>query len=898
GLGISLEGTVDVENGQEVRPHHYIRSILEDGPVGENSTLKSGDELLEVNGRKLLGLNHVEVVTILKELPIKVRMVCARLKVPLTNDQFNYNIDESVKQELLEIGSTRSLQKLMPMTDRLVKAKSDGSLAAVPSSGMEASFSRMKSRSLEPLTGLATWSSEPQIIELIKGDKGLGFSILDYQDPLNPNETVIVIRSLVPGGVAQLDGRLKPGDRLMFVNEMNLENSSLETAVQSLKGAPKGVVRIGVAKPLPLPDSATISDPHQIDRLDLHLPLMPDKVTVTKSTPNKDGVSVDTSVDEKWQNVADGIIINKSSMTSDLMLTPGSTTSLSYYGSESRGSTPTSMASPGMSPCSSPCLGRWGTDIIPLPAALERSIKIKKGSDQFGINIEVVEKGINGALVRSISKTGAIQKDGRIQVGDYLMSVNNETMRQVTNSQARAILRRTHLICTDISVTYVPGPDAAIHKDSVLIALREGQSLPSSRSSSPSRIFPRQLSPSSPYFKPRISDGGSSDEEFIQRISRVESDEQMTLDKTNGSEADCIFDNMMTTSSRDDDLCLSSRNSLKTDISLDELSDSHSVEQNGGDSGATLTQNTNTVNGGHEQILNKSPTVVESLVSDVTLPIDDKNLFDESHSSSGLKNSKVSEISDDNTSVSSSVMRVSPSVKSDAPSPSRTSPSVVSDAAPPRTIKNPLLLTGCQWGKERVVEIHRVPNKSLGISIVGGKIDLFNMSHNTPIAGIFIKNVLSDSPAGSSGALKTGDRILEVDDVNLREVTHDDAVKVIQKARSPVKFLVQSLINVPNDENCEDSDGMIVPPQSISENGDDGCKDRLQSDLPKSPVNNLWPAAQNETSELVKTSPVVDQNLRVPTPTSSIRSPSFLSESGSESGSDIDERNLQGKMYT
>lgn len=74
----------------------------------------------------------------------------------------------------------------------------------------------MKSRSLEPLTGLAMWSSEPQIIELTKGERGLGFSILDYQDPIDPNDTVIVIRSLVPGGVAQLDGRLIPGDRSVF----------------------------------------------------------------------------------------------------------------------------------------------------------------------------------------------------------------------------------------------------------------------------------------------------------------------------------------------------------------------------------------------------------------------------------------------------------------------------------------------------------------------------------------------------------------------------------------------------------------------------------------------------------------------------------------------------------
>lgn len=46
GLGISLEGTVDVEGGMEVRPHHYIRSILPEGPVGQNGLLRSGDELL------------------------------------------------------------------------------------------------------------------------------------------------------------------------------------------------------------------------------------------------------------------------------------------------------------------------------------------------------------------------------------------------------------------------------------------------------------------------------------------------------------------------------------------------------------------------------------------------------------------------------------------------------------------------------------------------------------------------------------------------------------------------------------------------------------------------------------------------------------------------------------
>ena len=80
------------------------------------------------------------------------------------------------------------------------------------------------------------WKEEVEDIVLVKSDRGLGFSILDYQDPLNQSDTVIVVRSLVPGGVAQVDGRLVPGDRIMYVNTIVLHHASLDTAVQALKG--------------------------------------------------------------------------------------------------------------------------------------------------------------------------------------------------------------------------------------------------------------------------------------------------------------------------------------------------------------------------------------------------------------------------------------------------------------------------------------------------------------------------------------------------------------------------------------------------------------------------------------------------------------------------------------
>lgn len=48
------------------------------------------------------------------------------------------------------------------------------------------------------------------------------------------------------------------------------------------------------------------------------------------------------------------------------------------------------------------------------------------------------------------------------------------------------------------------------------------------------------------------------------------------------------------------------------------------------------------------------------------------------------------------------------------------------------------------------------------LCILGGRVDMFHISEEHMISGIFIKHVLEDSPAGKNGTLKTGDRILKV----------------------------------------------------------------------------------------------------------------------------------------
>ncbi|XP_072379958.1 disks large 1 tumor suppressor protein isoform X3 [Diabrotica undecimpunctata] len=91
-------------------------------------------------------------------------------------------------------------------------------------------------------------------IELVKGNKGLGFSIAGgIGNQHIPGDNGIYVTKVMDGGAAQVDGRLLVGDKLVAVRdavkgEVNLENVTHEDAVATLKTTQDRVVLI-VAKP-------------------------------------------------------------------------------------------------------------------------------------------------------------------------------------------------------------------------------------------------------------------------------------------------------------------------------------------------------------------------------------------------------------------------------------------------------------------------------------------------------------------------------------------------------------------------------------------------------------------------------------------------------------------------
>ncbi|XP_064146575.1 multiple PDZ domain protein isoform X5 [Loxodonta africana] len=621
GLGISLEATVG---------HHFIRSVLPEGPVGHSGKLFSGDELLEVNGITLLGENHQDVVNILKELPIEVTVVCCRRTVPPAHHAERDSLD------LRDIELTEKPH--VDLGEFIGSSETEGPVLATTDVGQKT----------EEVQGpLAMWEVDVQHIELEKGNKGLGFSILDYQDPVDPASTVIVIRSLVPGGIAEKDGRLLPGDRLMFVNDVNLENSSLEEAVQALKGAPSGIVRIGVAKPLP--DVArTSSDPV----LDLHMsseelyaqnPFQQQEEKVPSGDLNlepasglalKDYTPANTVEQQyKCENTGawpESQLPNEGISSAELSssLLPNSTGKGSEYLLEQ---------SPLACPAECVMLQNASRD------SWERTITIAKGNSSLGMTVSANKDGL-GMIVRSIIHGGAISRDGRIAVGDCILSINEESTINLTNAQARAMLRRHSLIGPDVKITYVP----AVHLEEFRISLEQ-------------------------------QSGGI-----------------MALD---------IF-------------------SSYTERDIPELPEREEGE-------------------GEE---------------------------------SELQNAAYS-----------------------------------------------------NWNQPRRVELWREPSKSLGISIVGGRGMGSRLSNGEVMRGIFVKHVLEDSPAGKNGTLKPGDRIVEVDGMDLRDASHEQAVEAIRKAGNPVVFMVQSTINRPRATGQSELEpekaplykAPLPPPSALAEMGSD-----------------------------------------------------------------------------
>ncbi|XP_051825100.1 disks large homolog 3 isoform X3 [Antechinus flavipes] len=228
-------------------------------------------------------------------------------------------------------------------------------------------------------------------VNLLKGPKGLGFSIAGgIGNQHIPGDNSIYITKIIEGGAAQKDGRLQIGDRLLAVNNTNLQDVRHEEAVASLKNT-SDMVYLKVAKP------------GSVHLNDMYAP--PDYAST-------------------FSALADNHISHNSS--------------LGYLGAgESKVSYPAPSQVPPArySPIPRHMLGE--EDFTREP----RKIVLHKGSTGLGFNIVGGEDG-EGIFVSFILAGGPADLSGELRRGDRILSVNGVNLRNATHEQAAAALKR------------------------------------------------------------------------------------------------------------------------------------------------------------------------------------------------------------------------------------------------------------------------------------------------------------------------------------------------------------------------------------------------------------------------------------------------------------------------
>ncbi|XP_051874499.1 disks large homolog 1-like isoform X5 [Pristis pectinata] len=219
-------------------------------------------------------------------------------------------------------------------------------------------------------------------IKLVKGPKGLGFSIAGGVGNQHiPGDNSIYVTKIIEGGAAHKDGRLQIGDKILAVNTTSLDEVTHEDAVTALKNTAE-VVYLKVAKPT---------------SMYVHDGYAPPDITNSYS---------------QLEN----------------HITPSN-----YLGStEYKQSLPPS--SPGRY---SPITKVVGDDEM---TREPRKVVLHRGSTGLGFNIVGGEDG-EGIFISFILAGGPADLSGELRKGDRIISVNGIDLRSATHEQAAAALK-------------------------------------------------------------------------------------------------------------------------------------------------------------------------------------------------------------------------------------------------------------------------------------------------------------------------------------------------------------------------------------------------------------------------------------------------------------------------
>ncbi|XP_060901436.1 par-3 family cell polarity regulator alpha, b isoform X4 [Labrus mixtus] len=228
GLGFSITSR-DVPIGGSAPI--YVKNILPRGAAIQDGRLKAGDRLLEVNGVDLNGRTQEEVVSLLRATPMGGAVVLLVLR-----QEEAFLPRESNAEPQMQC--PRDLHPRQPVTAGkthwLIEKSEEDDLVLTPDGTREFLTFEI------PLSD--------------SGSAGLGVSVKGNRSKENHADLGIFVKSIINGGAACKDGRLRVNDQLIAVNGESLLGKTNQDAMETLRksmsteGNKRGMIQLIVAR--------------------------------------------------------------------------------------------------------------------------------------------------------------------------------------------------------------------------------------------------------------------------------------------------------------------------------------------------------------------------------------------------------------------------------------------------------------------------------------------------------------------------------------------------------------------------------------------------------------------------------------------------------------------------
>ncbi|XP_049916168.1 tyrosine-protein phosphatase non-receptor type 13 [Epinephelus moara] len=196
----------------------FVASIVPGGPADKDGRIRPGGRLISLNHISLEGVTFSEAAEVMQSSPEEVQLIISQPKVGLSPNSVRSSVLRNNECNTTLMTDSRSgdysLDDIMPV----MMTPKTGNRLHVP----------------REVRILSTQDRPEEItVELRKISGSLGISISGGVNT-NLRNGGIYIRSLVPGGAAERDGRIHSGDRVLEVDGINFQGFTYQQAVECL----------------------------------------------------------------------------------------------------------------------------------------------------------------------------------------------------------------------------------------------------------------------------------------------------------------------------------------------------------------------------------------------------------------------------------------------------------------------------------------------------------------------------------------------------------------------------------------------------------------------------------------------------------------------------------------